>query len=428
MIIILPRKNRKGLTVINLKSNQLIVAERVFVTGIGIISSIGLNCNETVNSLRSCKTGIGEMKNLISVHAGEIPVAEVRASDEELEELAAIRTRRYNSRTSLLGIIAAREALESSGLLEDMASCRTGLISATTVGGMDRSEKFFKSYMTNRSHGRLRHIVTHDCGDSTEAIANTFGIKDYVTTISTACSSSANSILTGARLIKNGLLDRVVAGGTDSLTLFTLNGFNSLMILDKEGCRPFDEERNGLTLGEGSGFIVMESEKIAVRAGKKILCEITGYGNACDAYHQTASSPEGEGAYLAMKLALACSGLTVDKIDYINAHGTGTKNNDLSEGKAIERLFGDIPVKFSSTKSFTGHTLGAAGAIETVLSIIAINRRWIYPNLRFSRQMSELSITPEKELVQNYRVRNLMSNSFGFGGNNTSLLFSEYRD
>jgi 3-oxoacyl-[acyl-carrier-protein] synthase-1 len=401
------------------------VAEKVFVTGIGIISSIGFNCDETVDSLRSGKTGIGTMKNLVSVHAGELPVAEVKADDEELEELAMIRKKGFNSRTTLLGIIAAREALKSSGLLDDTCSSRTGLISATTVGGMDRSEKFFRSYMTKRSRGRLRYIVTHDCGDSTDAIAGTFGIKDHISTISTACSSSANSILTGARLIKSGILDRVIAGGTDSLTLFTLNGFNSLMILDKNGCRPFDEDRNGLTLGEGSGFIVMESERIVARAGKKILCEITGYGNACDAYHQTASSPEGEGAYLAMKQALTCSGITADKIDYINAHGTGTKNNDLSEGKAIERLFGFLPVKFSSTKSFTGHTLGAAGAIEAVLSVIAINRRWIFPNLRFTRPMSELSIAPEKDLVEDFRIRNLMSNSFGFGGNNTSLIFSE---
>lgn len=401
------------------------MAERVFITGIGIISSIGFNCYETEDSLKKGKTGIGAMKNLISVHAGEIPVAEVRASDEELEDLARVCKKGYNSRTTLLGIIAAGEALKNSGLLDDIGSSRTGLISATTVGGMDRSEKFYRSYMTNRSQGRLRYIVTHDCGNSTDAIADAFGIKDHISTISTACSSSANAIMTGARLIKSGILDRVIAGGTDSLTLFTLNGFNSLMILDKNGCRPFDEDRNGLTLGEGSGFIVMESERMAAKTGKKILCEITGYGNACDAYHQTASSPGGEGAYLAMKQALESSGITADEIDYINAHGTGTKNNDLSEGKAIEKLFRDLPVRFSSTKSFTGHTLGAAGAIEAVLSVIAINRRWIYPNLSFTRQMSELSIAPEKELLEDLRIRNLMSNSFGFGGNNTSLIFSD---
>lgn len=401
------------------------MAERVFVTGTGIISSIGFNCDETEDSLIRGKPGIGTMKNLVSVHSGEIPAAEVGASNEELEDLAGAGKRGYCSRTALLGIIAAGEALRCSGLHDDIGSFRTGLVSATTVGGMDRSEKFFKSYMQHRSRGRLRYIVTHDCGDSTEAIAGTFGITDHISTISTACSSSANAILTGARLIKNGLLDRVIAGGTDALSLFTLNGFNSLMILDKNGCRPFDEDRNGLTLGEGAAFIVMESESVAARAGKKPLCEISGYGNACDAYHQTASSPEGDGAYLAMKQALACSGITPDMIDYINAHGTGTRNNDLSEGKAIERLFGDLPVRFSSTKAFTGHTLGAAGAVEAVLGVMAIRRRWIYPNPGFTRQMSELRITPEKELLRNTRIRHLMSNSFGFGGNNTSLIFSE---
>jgi len=372
------------------------------------------------------KSGIGRMRYLDSLHRDEIPVAEVGAWNHELEQFAGVKKKGFYSRTTLLGIIAAREALQKSGAIDEIKSCRTGLISATTVGGMDRSEKFYKTYMTNKSGGRLRDIVTHDCGDSTETIADIFEIKDYLSTISTACSSSANAILTGARLIKNGILDRVLAGGTDALTLFTVNGFNSLMILDKNGCRPFDQERNGLTLGEGSGFLVLESEKIVEKENKAVLCEISGYGNACDAYHQTASSPEGEGAFLAMNQALLTSGLTFDMIDYINAHGTGTKNNDLSEGKAIERLFHDSAIRCSSTKSFTGHTLGAAGAIEAVLSIMAIMNQWIYPNLNFSKQMTELKFAPVTEFLKNIPVRNVMSNSFGFGGNNTSLIFSKY--
>jgi 3-oxoacyl-[acyl-carrier-protein] synthase-1 len=289
---------------------------------------------------------------------------------------------------------------------------------------MDRSEQFYKEFQKNNNSGRLRDVITHDCADSTEVIADSTGIKDYVSTINTACSSSANAIMIGVRMIKYGILDRALVGGVDALTLFTLNGFNSLMILDKDGCKPFDEQRNGLTLGEGAGFLMIESGRTIRKTNKTALCEITGYGNACDAFHQTASSPDGEGAYLSMKKALEVAGLTPDMIDYINAHGTGTKNNDLSEGKAIERLFHGHAPRFSSTKSFTGHALGAAGGIEAVLCVMSIQNQWIYPNLNFKQQMTELSMTPVTSFENSIPVRNIMSNSFGFGGNNTSLIFS----
>jgi len=196
---------------------------------------------------------------------------------------------------------------------------RTGLVSATSVGGMDKSEDFYKEFINDNKAGKLIDVVTHDCGESTEKIADYLGIKDYITTISTACSSSANSIMFGARLIKNGILDRVVCGGTDSLTKFTLNGFNTLMILDKDICKPFDDNRNGLTIGEGAGFVVLESEESVSLDNKKILCELTGYNNSCDAFHQTASSPDGYGAYLAMKGAIDMSRLSIDEIDYIDS-------------------------------------------------------------------------------------------------------------
>ena len=230
--------------------------------------------------------------------------------------------------------------------------------------------------------------------------------------------------MVGTRMIRQGLLDRAVAGGTDALTLFTLNGFNSLMILDREPCRPLDETRNGLNLGEGAGFLVLESEEMVRKSGRKVLGEISGYGNACDAHHQTASSPEGNGAFLSMMLALESAGLAPDDIDYINAHGTGTKNNDLSEGIAVERIFGSTVPAISSTKSYTGHTLGAAGAIEAVISILTLTTGNIYPNLRFSQRMSELNFHPVTELKTVAPIRHIMSNSFGFGGNNSTLIFS----
>jgi 3-oxoacyl-[acyl-carrier-protein] synthase-1 len=399
------------------------VSERVFVTGVGIVSAIGLNIKETVASLLGSKSGIGRITLLDSIYKDEIPVAEVKATNKELTDLLEVTDKGIFSRTALLGIVAAKQALADSHI-NDIKKFRTGLISATTVGGMDRSEKFYKKFQKDSSRGRLKDIITHDCGESTERIADSVGIRDYVSTISTACSSSANSILTGARLIENGIMDRVIAGGADALTLFTLNGFNSLMILDKKGCKPFDNERNGLTLGEGAGFLVLESESTVRKEGKTVLCEIKGFGNACDAFHQTASSPEGDGAFLSMQKAVSKAGLKPGMIDYINAHGTGTKNNDLSEGKAIERLYQGAVPPLSSTKSFTGHTLGAAGAIEAIFCVLALKNQWIYPNLNFKQQMTELNFSPVTHFQKNVAVQNVMSNSFGFGGNNTSLIFS----
>jgi 3-oxoacyl-[acyl-carrier-protein] synthase-1 len=379
--------------------------------------------DETNASLQHSKSGIGRITHLNTLYRDEIPVAEVKAEDNELLEMAAVGRKGYYSRTALLGLIAAKQTMNEAQIASNK-DYKTGIISATTVGGMDHSEIFYKEYLKNERHGRLRNIITHDCADSTELIASATGIHDYISTISTACSSSANAILFGARLIRNGILDRVLAGGTDALTLFTLNGFNSLMILDRNPCRPFDDERNGLTLGEGSGFLMLESERVVKQEKRKVLAEVKGYGNACDAFHQTASSPEGDGAYLSMRKALELSGLGTEMIDYINAHGTGTKNNDLSEGKAIERLFRQTVPHCSSTKSFTGHTLGAAGAIEAVLCVHAIKNQWIYPNLNFRKRMSELSFGPVTELIHQAKVQHVMSNSFGFGGNNTSLIFS----
>ena len=288
----------------------------------------------------------------------------------------------------------------------------------------DRSENFYKEFLKNPGKGHLIDIINHDCGDSTERIADFLGITNFLTTISTACSSSANSIIFGAQLIKSGYLDRVIAGGTDSVTKFTLNGFNTLMILDKDGCRPFDENRAGLTLGEGAAYLVMESERVVKSRNSKVVAELTGYGNANDAYHQTASSPEGTGAWLAMEKAFVLSNLKPEDIDYVNVHGTGTQNNDLSEGIALQKIFGKNMPPFSSTKSYTGHTLGAAGAVEAVISVLSITHGILFPNLRFKTPMKELRISPFTNVVRDVKVNHVLSNSFGFGGNNSTLIIS----
>ena len=399
------------------------MSQRIFVAGVGVISAIGKNVAECLDSLENSRAGMGDMICLDSVHKQKIPVAEVKKSNDDLARLSGLS--KTKSRTALLSVIAAKEALNNSGI-ENIEALRTGFISANSVGGMDKTEKFFAEFFFDNQKGRLRDVVHHECGSISELVADTLGIKDYITTISTACSSSANSIFFGARLIKNNILDVVVAGGADALTKFTLNGFNTLMILDEQFCQPFDENRRGLNLGEGAGYVVLVSENVAASLKKKPAVTLSGFCNANDAYHQTASSPGGTGSYLAMEGALKKSGLQPADIDYINLHGTGTRNNDIAEGTAIMRLFDPHYPKMSSTKSFTGHTLGGSGGIEAVFSILAIEQGIIYPNLRLQTPMKELPFVPETKLTKNLKIKNVLSNSFGFGGNCTSLIFSKF--
>lgn len=393
----------------------------VYIAGAGVISGIGNNVAEHLRAFEEEKAGMGDITMLNTIHKGELPVAEVKLSNDELVAMTGLPAN--TSRTALLSLVAAREALDDAAI-PNFESLRTGFVSANTVGGMDKSEDFFVDFLADNNKGKLRNIFDHECGSKTEIVADKLGITDYMTTISTACSSSANAIFYGARLIKNDLLDVVIAGGTDALTKFTLNGFNTLMILDKQFCKPFDEHREGLNLGEGAGYLVLVSEKVAKTLIKPVYCKLSGYNNSNDAYHQTASSPDGTGSYLAMKGALDKSGLKPSDIDYINLHGTGTPNNDSAEGTAVKRLFEPQYPPMSSTKSFTGHTLGASGGVEAVFSVLAIRHGIIYPNLRFETQMSELPFQPETRFMKGQKINHVMSNSFGFGGNCTSLIFS----
>jgi len=397
------------------------MSSTVYIAGLGVISAIGNNVAEHLEAFEHEEAGMGDISMLDTIYRKKLPVAEVKLDNGHLAAITTLPA--DTSRTALLSLVAAKEALNDAAI-PALDTLRTGFVSANTVGGMDRSEHFFIDFAKDDSKGKLRNVYDHECGCITELVADQLGIKDFLTTISTACSSSANAIFYAARLIKNDVLDVVIAGGTDALTKFTLNGFNTLMILDDEFCKPFDEHREGLNLGEGAGYLVLVSEKVAKILNKKPYCRLSGYNNSNDAYHQTASSPDGTGSYLAMKGALEKSGLNASDIDYINLHGTGTPNNDSAEGTAVKRIFDPNYPPMSSTKSFTGHTLGASGGIEAVFSVLAIKHGIIYPNLRFETRMSDLPFEPEKRFLKGQNINNVMSNSFGFGGNCTSLIFS----
>jgi 3-oxoacyl-[acyl-carrier-protein] synthase-1 len=385
----------------------------------GIITAIGDNLAEHVDALKNKRSGIKKAKWLKTIHT--FPVGEIDYPNEQLAAKAGVL--KTLPRTALLSILAAQEAM--APLKGKLNGYNIGFISSNTVGGMDLTEQEYTQIATNEKVNP-RNISYHECGSITELTVDALGLRGcWTNTISTACSSSANSIMLGAKLIEANQFDIIIAGGADCLSRFTLNGFNSLMILDKTHCQPFDENRRGLNLGEGAAYVVLMNNQTAKSLGATPLAVVSGYANTNDAHHQTASSPEGIGNQMAMRNALNQAGLQPEAIDYINLHGTGTSNNDSSEGIAIEHVFEgtNIP-NASSTKCYTGHTLGAAGAVEAVFSILSIQEQSAWAHLRLATPMSSLKWRPIEEIVQQ-PIKHVLSNSFGFGGNCSALVLSK---
>jgi 3-oxoacyl-[acyl-carrier-protein] synthase-1 len=391
-----------------------------YIVHTGIVTSIGRDTEECLQSLIRGSSGIGRARILQTTWADEIPVGEIALRNEELAALTGAPA--SWPRTALLGAMAAREAW--APFASAKARFPVGFFSANTVGGMDLTEAFYPKFLQDKDDGGPADYSNHECGAITQLVGRHLGFRGFTTTISTACSSSANSIMMAAQMIRAGMLDLAVAGGADALCRFTLNGFNTLGILDRQPCQPFDAQRRGLNLGEGAGYVVLMSERALQEYAAQPIAAVSGWGNANDAYHQTASSPEGAGNKLAIEAALGIAGLQAPDISYINLHGTGTANNDSAEGKAIEQVFtGRVPPA-SSTKAYTGHTLGAAGGVEAVFSALAIRDGLIFPNLRWASQMEDVAFTPVTVLQDGQRLRHVLSNSFGFGGACSSLILS----
>ena len=396
------------------------MAGRLVITGAGVVSALGCGKAVSLKALRSCRSGIAPVKYLKGGPDG-LPVGEVPLSNEEMAAKAGVPLSMASNwpRTTLMSILALQEAL-SQAFIETPVSSPESLsladipvIGGTTVGGMDVTERIYP-----------RVSALHSCGASTDLAVEFLGGAKFATTLSTACSSATNAIIYGANLIRSGKFQCVVCGGSESLSAYHFHGFNSLMILDKEPCRPFDATRAGLNLGEGAAYLVLETEESALRRGVKPIAVLSGWGNACDAFHQTASSPDGEGAFLAMRKALEMAGLNVSAIDYVNAHGTGTPNNDASESAAIRRIFGESLPPVSSTKSFTGHTTSASGSIKAVFCILALENGFVPQQLNWSTP-DPSCIVPQTEPLQK-ELRHILCNAFGFGGNDSSIILSAY--
>ena len=399
------------------------MAERIVVSAMGIISALGTGVTANKDSLRKTRSGLRYPQLLQTAYAREYLMGEVELSNDELSEMLGLPMGDNGyTRTTLLALVAMKEL--TNGLDRELLEKDLAFINANTVGGMCSVENMYMEFISDKEQGDFtKYIDTLDCAESTINIANYFGIKPFMATISTACSSSANAILLGSRMIQQGLVNRAICGGCDSLSRFTVNGFASLKNVSNEDCKPFDQNRTGLNLGEGAGYLLLEKESDAIARGAEIKAVFSGYDNSNDAYHPTAPSPDGSAAYRAMERALKKAKLQAVDIGYINAHGTATDTNDAAEGKAIERMFaGKVP--FSSTKPFTGHTLAAAGVIEAIFSIWAMQQNELLPNLNFETPMESLTIQPVKE-KQAKDIQHVLSNSFGFGGNNVSLIFSK---
>jgi len=392
---------------------------QVFVTGIGCISPLGLTVAENEMHLRTGSDGLVHPRYLDSRYAPKKYFGEVPASNSELLGMLQADPEGL-TRTDLLAWNAFKKATEHARLSQsDIASRSTAFISASTVGGMCITDQLYRD--ANLHSADTEFASSYNCAAHTMRIYSEYGMTGFADTINTACSSSANAVMLGARLIKSGRCMRAIVGGVDSLAKYTVNGFNALQILSDEKCRPFDENRSGLNLGEGAAYLVLESADVC--NSKKRYAEVTGYGNANDAFHTSSMSDTADGAVSCMVSALAVAGLQPSAIDCINAHGTGTGNNDAVEVHAFKSVFGTIP-SFSSTKSYTGHTLGAAGALEAIFAVLSLSNQELYPSLRIETPVGDSVDSIVQEYRKNEHTMHCMSNSYGFGGNCTSLIFS----
>lgn len=393
----------------------------VFITGIGCISPLGFNMNENLNSLKKSISGLKKTLHFKSRYSDKFFYGEVNANDETLREMSGLQNIKGLTRTDMLAFKAFAEAIDDAKLTSKEISAKdTAFISATTVGGMCLTDQLYND--SNLKSDTKEFLGSYSGAAHALQIAKKYGIKGHINTINTACSSSANAILFGARLINSGRVKRAVVGGVDSLSKYTVNGFNSLQILSDEKCKAFDKNRKGLNLGEGAGYIVLEDSKNI--HNKKVYAKFAGYGNSNDAFHSSSMSEEATGIISAIEQALNIANIKAEKIDYINAHGTGTQNNDFVELAAFSKVFHKVP-PFSSNKTFIGHTLGAAGIIEGIFSVLSILNREIYPNLNFEEPIQEFNLIPVVKLLQNIDINYVMSNSYGFGGNCTSLIFEK---
>lgn len=385
----------------------------IYITGLGTISAAGENLARSMAHLYAGKRNPQAPQNIQANLDLAYPVFEVFSE----QALADERT----TRTSKLTIIALEEALAQAGLNQnDLQRLRVGVALGTTVGSTLNNEAFYRAFKSAQKPG-LGAIQKYLHNNPALYVSEKFNLNGPAATLANACSSGTDAIGLAKSWLEQDLCDIAIAGGTDELSRITYLGFISLLISSTQACRPFDKDRDGLNLGEGAGIVILEKEETILKRQVRKLAQLSGYGTFADAYHPTAPHPDGLGLKKALNFALKQSGISAAQVDFINAHGTSTSNNDQVEGKVIsERFQKNIPVV--STKAYTGHTLGAAGGIEAVFTVQALLDQKLPATAGFSSLDSECSIQPTTENLD-VKADFAVSNSLAFGGNNSTLVF-----
>ncbi|HEX7150840.1 MAG TPA: beta-ketoacyl-[acyl-carrier-protein] synthase family protein [Thermoanaerobaculia bacterium] len=396
---------------------------RIAVTGLGIICAIGRNQEEVWASIAASRDGIDTLTRF----PGEtFPTTIAAQIDGDLASMLPIARREAKrmSRSDLLAVIAANEALEQANAGATKLPLTRAIVSTgTSTGGLLEGEAYyFDRLVQGRRRAAASSVLQQPTSGPSDAVARAFHLGGGVLSNATACASAGAAIGMAADYLRSRHADVAIAGGSDALCRLTYSGFNVLQAVDPSPCSPFAAGRKGITLGEGAAYLILERWDDAVARGATILAELRGYGASCDAHHPTAPPEDGRGAEAAMRGALADGALGAERVDYINAHGTGTLLNDSAETRAIiSTCGGGVPV--SSSKSFFGHTLGAAGGIEAVVSVLALIHQTAPPTLRLRDTAPDCSLDYIPEVPRAMAMTNVLSNTFGFGGSNVSLLF-----
>ena len=391
---------------------------RVLVTGFGIVSPIGRGAVDNLTGLQEGRDGVRpvtafDVSRTRCKTAGQV-------NDDWLEDVfSASRRNRRLHRSSRMVAASLTEAISMAGRPNPEL-----MVFATSAGAMSNGERFYRSVLTSKSRRSAAKWVANYMPqkpllDSLELL----NLRLPVQIVSNACSSGTNSIGHAFNLIRDGLNSCVICGGYDPLSELVFAGFDALQAATPEKIRPFDLHRTGLVLGEGSGVLILESEESARKRKATAYAEICGYGISTDTYHLTQPNPSGVGPRLSMERALQSSGMDPNSIDYVNAHGTATLFNDATEGIAISQLLPGVPV--SSTKSMMGHALGAAGAIEAVFCVLALQQQFLPPNIHFEQPDPTWNFKVVANRSRPARIQTAISNSFGFGGTNASLVLRE---
>ena len=411
---------------------------RVAITGLGIISPLGITRESTWTGAKEGKSGVGPITRFDASAFPTKIAAEVKgfSADSFIEP----KDQKKQDLFSQFAIAATHEALEDANLLQQSTyeKPKMGCILGVGIGGLNILEKYHQAYLEGGPRKISPFLIPgmiSNLGPGNVAIK--YGLQGVNYTVTSACTSSTHAIGEAYRMISDGLQDVVVTGGSESTVCpIGIGGFNALKALStrneepEKASRPFDSDRDGFVLGEGCAILVLEDLETAKKRGAKIYAEVLGYGFSCDAYHMTAPSEGGEGAVACMRHALASAGVKPEQVDYLNAHGTSTPANDISETKGIKTVFGDWANKgllVSSTKSMTGHLLGAAGAIEAAFCTLAIRDGVVPPTINLDNPQEGCDLDYVAHKARNHKVSVAMSNSFGFGGTNASIVIGAYK-